>query len=376
MKAHQIIARAEAALAISEAAMAEAGEATSRNGVSDRETLQRLHREWLNDMVGMVGRPAYHGAIRDPGKAFVDWLKQRLAHPYHVSYRGVDAMCAEYGREVAFLFSEVRWTQEVAWARRMRGADNDRIVFLAELWLAAVRRDPAKLFKKLVGLYVAEVVTDPAYGEAAAHMLSEDEILDGGVGEAYWNPIWLRLAEAEFGRQVNGLPRNRLVALSQRSRDAELAERAMRAKEKQVARLRAWRPALMVSVLTEAVGLGLSSDDVVNAENGFIADVESGALNLAHEASPAWRVFMRTLSRWAESSEGPDEAESSRRVSAIEALPPSWTDRLPEDFRRLGASRHERLLSWFDEIVLQRTRTPPADAAVDFGMWLVTGAAH
>lgn len=371
MKPALILARAVRALAVPASTMEEACRAAEASGVREPDTAQRLYREWVNDLVALMGGPQFQAAARDPQAAFLGWLTRRLGSPWHVSHRAHASVRARHGDEAAILIGGVRWDQEIAWAHRMRGSDNDRVAFLAEMWLKAARRDPAKLFRGLADVYAAEAAMDAAYVSSPAHLLSDAEILDGSADEDHWRPLWLRFAEREFGRLVNVTPRARLTALAQQVRESEFRDRTARKHARQAEALRRWRPALMVSVLGTAVSRGLSSDDVVAAERAFVGEVEGGRLDVCAEPNPAWRIFARRLVSWSGACEAPGPEESARRVEAIQGLPPSWTDRLPEDFVALGARDHRRLMEWFQSVAVNGSRTPPEDAAVDYGMWLV-----
>lgn len=374
MKPALILARAIRALAVPPSAMEEARIAADASGMREPDAAQRLYREWLNDLVAVHGGLQFQAAARDPQGSFLGWLASRLANPWHVSHRAHAAVRARHGDEVAILIGGVRWPQEVAWAQRMRGDDNDRVAFLAEMWLQAARRDPAKLFKGVADLYVAEAALDPSYASNPAHLLSDQEILDGEEDVCHWRPLWLRFSEREFGRLVNATPRARLSVLAQRVREAEWRDRRARGHARQAEALRRWRPATMVAVLEAAIAHGLSSDDLVAAERDFVSEVERGGVDLTSVPTPAWRVFARRLGSWAGLSSAPSDVERAQRIEAIHALPPSWADRMPDDLHVVGATDHRRLMMWFDAVAVTGARTPPEDPAVDYAMWLLEAA--
>jgi hypothetical protein len=368
MKPSHAVLKAVKSLEVSrqtlDAAVAAVGDGKDADAV-----VQKFYKEWLNDLLPLIGGPRFRSAVADPDGAFLGWLSSRASSPYHVTYRAVDAVRAQYGDEVAMLFGEVRWNQEVAWASRMRCSDSDRVAFLAEIWLKAARREPAKLFRGLVDCYAEEAVFDPAYSQSAYHMLSADEILDGVADDRHWRPLWLRFAEREFGRFVNATPRAKLVATAASLRESEWRDRVTRANRIQADRLRRWRPSLVLAVLETAVGAGMSSDDLVAAEERFVADVESGRVDLVSTPLPPWQFFMRKL-------RGPDpypltEEEAARRVDAVQSLPPSWVNGFPDDLKAIGAENTRNLLDWYDAVVKDASRTPPLDPAVDYAMFLV-----
>jgi hypothetical protein len=371
VKASVILTRAVRSLRVSPATMDRSRSVAEAAGVMDAEAAQKLYREWVNDLVAFVGHPQMAEAARNPDHAFLQWLGSRLTNPFHVTCRAHDAVRARYGGEAALLFAEVRWPQEVAWAHRMRGHDNDRIVFLAGMWLKAAKRDPAKLFRGLVRCYAEEASLDPHYARSDVHLCDAGEIRGGAVDDRHWRPLWLRFAEREFGPMANGMPRQKLTLLAQQVRETEFRERLADKRSGWAGRLRAARPALMLAVLQAAIDHGLSSDDLAAAEKAFIADVESGAVDIDGQPHPAWRLFLRTLPDWQGRSPVPDPGEAEERVAAVQGMSPAWTDALPADFLRLGAADQRRLLAWFDAVASDRTRAAPSDPAVDYGMWLV-----
>lgn len=373
MRAAPLIARALRALAVVPASMEAAAVAAASHGVRDPDAAQRLYREWVNDTVMTVSTAWFRSVARDPDGAFLSWTEERLADPYHVSCRAHDTARAAHGEEAALLFSRVRWRQEVAWARRMRGSDNDRIAVLAETWLVAARRDPAKLFRGVMDTFAAEGLADPVYAASAFHLLSGDEILDGRVDDQHWRPLWLRFADREFGRSVNGMARAQMAQLAARARESEWRERVARSRSRQACAVRARRPSLMLAVLRAAAENGLSSDDLVQAEAAFVLGIETGDIDLAAHPRSAWQVFALRLPAWAGRADPPDTEERARRADALDQLTPGWAAALPGEFQDAGASQR-RLLAWFDAVALDGTRTPPADPCVDYGMWLVEAA--
>ena len=374
MKAASYVARMIRRLEVTARAMQEAASAMEASGQREPDGAKRLYREWLNDTLVLEGAEGCRMSSRDPDGSFLSWVRQRIADPFQVTVRAHDAARAAHGSEAALLFSEVRWRQEVAWARRMRASDNDRIAVLAEMWLTAARRDVAKLFRGVVDVYAEEALTEASYASSAFHMLTEDDILSGGGDEAHWRPLWLRFAEREFGRLLNPRSQAQITQLAARCRETELRERTARRRNIQAATLRARRPSLMVAVLTSSLDLGLSSDDLAGAEAEFLAAVETGELDLSDRPrDAAWRVFLGRLPPWAGRAALPGPEEKARRLSAIEQLPPDWASSLPPSFRDIGAGDDRTLVAWYDALNGRAGRPAPMDPAVDYGLWLVEG---
>ncbi len=375
MRAAPLVAKAIRALAVSPQVMAEVAAACEAAGSREADAAAKLHREWVNDTVVAVGRAWFRAAALDPDATFLAWAVARLGDPFHVTYRAREVSRATHGDETALLFGEVRWHQEVAWAHRMRGSDNDRIAILAETWLTAARRDPAKLFRAIVDIYADEAATDQDYARSSFHLLDADEIRAGKVDDLHWRPLWLRFAERAFGSKLNAMSRAQHAQLATRVREAEWRDRTGRVRRRVADGLRARRPSLVVGVMQQAVQAGLSSDDLVQAEDAFVRSVENGDTDLAATPLAPWKAFAATLGPWAGRADPPSPEEAARRIEAIEQMPPTWASTLPEDVRSLRATDRARLVAWFDAVARDGTRTPPADPAVDYGMWLVEDAA-
>ena len=373
MKVVQFVERLIAELAVHEATMAKAVQSCQDNGFGEPDAARRLYREWLNDTLIADGSNRCRQATRTPDSCFLDWLGIRLHEPYRVSVRCHDAARADHGEEVALLFSEVRWKQEVAWAKKMRSSDNDRIAVLAEMWLTAARRDLAKLFGGMLEIYSGEAIVDPFYSRSHFHMMTQEEILGGCADDAHWRPLWLRFAEREFGRQLNVLPRGHMTLLATRCREHEWSDRTLRERTRQANSLRAHRPSLMIAVLQAALDYGLSSNDLLAAEAEFVDAVEKGDINLLDRpGDSAWRVFVERLQSWSGQQEIPSPDMRKSRLEAIEQMSPTWSNTLPGHFLDIGAGSQKALVAWFNDI-RSDMRSVPQDPAVDFGMWLLQG---
>ncbi len=364
-RAVEALSRAVASLAVSQASLERAVEMTG-----DEAQAARLHREWLNDVLSLHGGVVFADAVRDPSRAFLGWLEERVRDPYHLSHRALAAARQKVGADAALVLVSVRWSQEIAWARTMRMAEADRTSCLAGLWLAAVGREPGRLFSSLVDAY-AEAVEDPAYRDGGLHDLTAAMIEKGPLQSPPWTPLWLRSAEVLFGGTLASDPgRVRTAARQVRARAA--AERAAGDRERKATAMQRSRPSLSPSVLMALARRGLSSDDVAAAERAFIDGVGRGDLACA-PASDGTAEFLAFAARWADAVAAPDEAEALARRSAVAALSLAWARRLPEAWKAIGCTDPERLRAWCRSIV-EGDRTPPSDPMVDYGSWLVSAA--
>jgi hypothetical protein len=343
--------------------------ATSK-GFGGSEAASQLYREWVNDLVVDYAGPSFKAAAKMPDATFLAWAQARIDDPWRVTPRAHMPLIRLYGEEAVALFITVRWKQEVAWARRMRASDNDRITLLAERWLRETRKDPTTMLSEIISLYVKGVALEAEYSESDRHLMSEDEILDARPDDGGWRPLWLRLAEREYGKRVTELPRQHLGLMATKVRETEWKERTERVRHQMADNLRKHRPSLMVGVLSVAANLGISSDDLVVAEHLFIKEIEEGTLDPTMNQGPLWRTFLLRLSSATGISPFPTPEEETRRMTLIEQIAPSWMENLPGDLRRMGAAVKSNLLSWFDAILTQG-RQVPLDPTVDFGLWLM-----
>lgn len=366
---HQL-AKAVKALTLSPVSMASHRATCLAAGWKEADAGDRLHKEWLNDMISLGGNRRASEAAADPNARFSAWLDARLETPYHVSHRTHATVCAKHGDGACLLFSEVRWSQEVAWARRMRESDDDRIVVLAETWLGAARRDPSTVFKGIVDLYVADGVEDDGYRDSSLHMSSEADIAAMEPDPPGWRPLWLRFAEREFGRLMGGMPQSKIAAVAAHVRQSARRKAISAERGEVVARLRRTRVALMMSVLSESAKRGMTSDQLLGAERAFLSDVEGGVVDPSADGLPPWRTFLSGIDRWDMGEPDADADEWERRTEAMRDLAPAWTDGLPDWFGRVGGCEHARLLAWYAERT-QSGRIPPGDPAIDYGMWLL-----
>lgn len=371
MMAASAVSRAVAALALPQAAMDGATRLALRAGYKENDAAVRLYREWVNDTVALAaaGRVTLPS---DPAGEFLAWVAERVRDPYRVGFRAHGAVRARLGDDVALAMGALVWKQEIAWARRMRSDPNDRVACLAALWLTAARRDPGAMFKGLADCRAEAFVSEPGYLNSSLHDLSPEEIESREESSPPWKPLWLTHANREFRKILNDpvrMPRERLESAARQARDAEAFDRDARRRSAWAETLRVRRPSLMLGVLSVAVKAGLSSDDLLDAEKRFVAGVEGGSIDISSE--PGWRVFTRSLASAAGTASAPSPAERERRVATVQSLLPTWPDTLPPDLALLGCRERRRLMKWFDEVAVEGGRTPPADPAVDYGMWLV-----
>lgn len=352
-------------LKISSAALEHGKTMLEANNVN--EDISKFHKEWLNEAIIVLSRSS--GGGFSPNASFLAWLRGRIEDPYRVGIRFHDAVRSEYGDEIALLFSSARWQQEVAWAKRMRASDNDRIVILAETWLLAAKRDSGSLFKLLAKTYADIGISDESYMGSQYHLFSVDEIMDGSGDEKHWRPLWLRFAETEFGRRVNHMPRQQITSVATKIRQDAVGHKNRNVRIKLANHLRRHRPSLMLSVIRSAYQNELSSDDLVCGEADFIKRVESGDVNLVHSRLSAWQIFLADIPRLAGFSAIPDSDELDSRSRVFNDISPEWSNRLPREFFEIGSSQ-TKITQWVSDIS-KGERLVPKDPVVDYGLWLL-----
>lgn len=362
-RAVDALGKAIAALAVGQEALKRAAEITG-----DSNQSVRLHREWLNDVLSLHGGVVYADAIRDPARAFLGWLEERVRDPYHLSHRALSGARQKVGPDHALILFSVRWSQEVAWARRMRGSEHDRTACLAGLWLAAAGREPLRIFGSVVDCY-GPALEDITYRDGGLHDLTATMIENGSLQSPPWTPLWQRSAEALFGATLAGDPaRVRTAARQVRAKAA--ADHLAAECDRRVTALRRSRPSLSPSVLMSLTRRGLSSDDVVAAEQAFLDQVGSGQIT-CERGSDGTGEFLAFAVRWADAVAAPDGAEALARRSAVAALSLAWARRLPEAWKVIGCADPDRLRSWC-RAIMEGERTPPLDPMLDYGVWLVS----
>lgn len=330
----------------------------------------RVNQDWVNDVLGDREASTYREASADPAGAYLSYVSDRIAQPYHVSFRAVRQLAKQTTEDETNSFVHVRWHQELAWARRLRASGEDRIAILSQLFLRAAARDPGKVFSDLAGAW-SSAIDDIRFATAPEHDLSEDAIR-AVVGEPSYRPAFLRHYEARHSAGLDGMSDAQIRHAASQARSAEEAERRGEMSAASVVAARRSPLSHILGVLRVAHSTGRSSCALVRDERRFLADVLRGRLPKAVHGLP-YHDFITWL--YATPVGEPPEpvaigdAEHSE-MARILAMPVSWLSRLPEAYCQLGAGEVDTFRAWASPLAAG-TAPVPRDAVADYGLHLV-----
>lgn len=357
-------------LQLSERTLADAEEIVRTSGMSAK-MVDTLRREWLNDMVSHPNPSEFRLAAADPNLHFLNWLKSRIRHRYHVPRRTVAAVSERYGADAAAKLSIVIWPQEIAWAQRLRIDSNPYTSTKAALFLRESEANSAKVFPALSDIY-SDAVTMTGYLDSDAQDLSPDEIRFMGELPDF-APLFLRYASRAYADTMKNMTRDQVERLAARAAAEENVDRsrlsaAKIANSNQRAPLRR-----SVPMIRSAAAAGLDANGMYLLETAFNRLLAAGEIEIDPGMRTADASFIRLLN---------DKTQRSRLIG-MEPLPPtsermdgldiarltrSFCDFLPsslkcrpEDFERWQAS------------VVEGSRPLPHDARSDL-MFFLLGA--
>ncbi len=347
--------------------LAQAEDIIAASPLNGKDALKRLRREWMNDV--LQRDDMFGDAIKSPNAKFLTWISTRVRDPFHVTYRAAEKAARLYSPEFANLMHFVRWRQEVAWAERMRGDDNDRIAVLSFLFFTSSTADPAKAFLGLCESYMLSMSAGGTnYVNHPNHRLTPDQIL-AGEGEQGWVPLFVGYAERTVGRQLVEMPPARFAKLAAHARNEERAARRRRSAAGIVARIRQSPMSRLPGLIFEAVRYRLGSNDLVALENAFLLSVEQGEVEL--NGSDPYPAFLRYLQ--AHSGDRmlpPEDSEAMRRIASIRTLNNEWLSGLSSDLKQFGGGDGRVLAKWRMQ-VMRGDREAPVDPLVDYAFFLI-----
>ena len=346
---------------------------TAKNLLGDLysvDILAKYQKDWLNDVVSLYGKEIFETIMENPNQDFLRWLTDRIDNPYLPGHRAIRFAGQHYGFQITSLFNNVRWHQEIAWAKRMRVSEDDITACLAETWLKLTKRDPDRMFKGLLEVYTQDGIIDPRYRDSNLHFLSPDEIENSS--EPPWKPLWLRFSEKEFKNFITATTSARRGQLADKIRSTQLNEKTSKQVLDKIDRYRKHRLVLRISVLSKAIQSGLSSDDLLEAESNFLDGLETGRLDFPKGNLSVSQMFSASLPKWAGIAVAPNETEFFRRLRVVENIEPRWAKNLPFDIQTLGGTKVDLLFKWFDTITSDKpTRLAPLDPLLDFSLFIV-----
>ncbi len=347
---------------------------SEETGINRAFSEVRLYKEWRNDLLAKPGddQNPWARITADPATPYMGWLDWRLAHPFHVSYRVVDAAARRMGVSTANLLVDIRWPQEVAWARRIRKSADERDVLVGHRFLLAAIADASSEFAKLAGAY-AQASDDPAYVLAPEHDYAADEVA-AGYGSPDFGPLFLRHGRAVLADRLGRMSAKELRASAAVARRSEDTERGNRARRRAAANVRAANMARSPGIISIAVEAGLGADGLVDAQAEFARLVEAGAVPVPPDVGLPYEEFCA----WLRTAQAPsqtllmpgDDLSGETELLGIVSNPIDWVRSLPRDYHDMGASDPRRFHRWLAPIA-SRERAFPRDAVVDYGFQLV-----
>lgn len=349
----------------------EARATISTAGLPGDKLYEVLYKEWLNDLLADIRGKELKKAGRNPDEHFMSWLRWRVAHPYYVSYRYLDRATRFYGADNALRFVTIIWKQEIAWAKSLRKDENPRIAVVSALFLREAINDTGGVFSRLMELYVKRVAEDPEYPYRPEHDLDPDEIRFLKEHDSLWMPLYLDYGNERYGKRIKEMDRSIMRKLAEKAKGEEERELSATVQRKVAQRLREQPLCEVLTVIARARRLGLSSNDLVRAERAFIKEVEKGRVILKSHSGLPYKEFAEFLERpdIDVSSVASDEEEADL-LQPVELLGKHWLDRLPEDFRHLGATKRQNFSLWKDLIIAGK-RDLPANYVADYAFLLL-----
>jgi len=371
----ELLRRRVAALALPEGAMREAEEVVAAAGMRLPGAAEELRKEWLNDMVASTDAAEFRHASRDPGRHFVGWASERAKNRFHVTWRAVDAVARRLGADVASRLILVVWPQEIAWAQRMRLSENPVIATKAAMFLRETEGGPAKTFSRIADIY-SEAAVRAGYLDSPAQDLSPSDIRFGASLPDF-NPLFLRYAARSYAQIVGSMPRDKLEKLAARAARDERHERAEASSASAVASARRFPMRRMLSTVTVAAGLGLSSNELVLAEEAFLARAAAGRVEIDEGGRRSLQsafvaAIADPLTRAGLFEEAPlPDFDESQTLWEIANMDRRWLAALPESYSKWSHRFATVMESWQSDIVHGR-REAPYDPVCDFGFQLAT----
>lgn len=372
--AADIIRARAAALSVSPQIVAQVGETAREAGFPDAAAADRLRKEWLNDLVADLSDEHFRPAAKDPDSHFLEWARQRVREPFHVTYRAVDRVSRLYGSEAGLQLVTVTWPREIASAQRLRKDENQRVAVLAALFLRGALQEPGEMFRKLADTWAAATAESPSLASSGDERSPQEIRLS--PDPLPWTPLFLRIADKTYGNAVTDMSRSKLEALAERAARDEDRDLAKIAAARSAAHARRSPLSRMPGVISRAAALGMESNVLLDAERDFLARLELGEIPLLPGTALPYREFIGFLEagslRCAAPATKEDEAARRGRVDLlVRSRAKGWIDSLPREFGDFGARRKDRFEQWHLQVA-EGVRPAPVDPVVDYGHFLIS----
>lgn len=338
--------------------------ADSRAGLDEKA----LMKEWRNDL--LVDRKTFDEVRKDPGSHYLAWIRERVLFPFHVTFRAVQRVQRSLGHETSNLM-ESRWSQEIAWAQRMRAGDDDRVAVMSHSFVKLALRDPGREFEALAHVY-ADAVQDVAYLKAEEHLHSAAQIRVQKLGKPAFGPLFFRRASLTYKDTFDRMPDQQLKALALAARRAEEQELVLLAGQR-AARLSEQTPlSRLMSVIEVAAELGYGSDCLVAAEEAFRRALVSGEVKVPKTTGfphAEFLQFLRTTPRPDLVHSKADRMGAEADLLHLVSETAAWLKALPGDYVASEGRSADVFKAWLTPLIL-RHREVPRDLVVDYGFFL------
>lgn len=341
-------------------------------GLNIPDAVEMLQKEWLSDTVMTKNTIHFRAAKRDPGAHFLDWVKSRAKHPFHVTYRSVENVTLRLGPEVAARIAHVIWPQEIAWAQRLRLSQNPMLATKAAMFLREAMGNPAKMFERIADLY-ADSYAKVEYADNEVQDLSPLEIrFSSSVPE--FNPLFLVHVSRKYSELIHSMPMDRIELLAARAAKDEQSERSRISAAKIAEHSRRFPMRRMMNVISFAHSAGISPNELHKLEDQFLALLENGEIDTDQAMQTAHTPFVALLSDIEKRCEllqvaSDVDFDPDTIIWNIAHLDRHWLDSLPHSYQewdRLAA----KMLAWQMDVV-KECRDIPSDPISDFGFWLI-----
>lgn len=365
-----------AALSFPEERLAEAQAIVHAAGMRLPDAVATLRKEWLNDMVATTDSAEFRHASRDPAAHFLAWVRERAKNRFHVSWRAVDAVAARMGPEVASRLALVTWPQEIAWAQRLRLAENPVTATKAAMFLREAEGNPSRMFSKIADIY-GDVFAKAGYSDHVAQEISPSEIRFADAVPDF-NPLFLRYAARSYAEVLSSMPRDRIEILAARAARDERQDRDEIAALAAANATRRFPMRRVLAIISAAIAMGISPNELFLLENGFLKQVEQGSVEVAEGGRTPQAAFVTAISNDTKRAElvatsvRPD-VEDAEIMWDVVHLDRRWLDAMPESYRKWSHVWVRLMENWQADIVEER-REAPFDLISDFGFYLMENA--
>jgi hypothetical protein len=366
-----LISKRASALAFSDRVFRDAERIVEKAGLTLPGVVQELWKEWLNDMVATSNHDAYRAAARDPGGKFLDWLRVRSMHRFHITWRAFEKVSRAYGPGMVGRFVTGVWPQEIAWAQRMRRFDNPHVATRAALFLRETEGKPWKTFIALADIYadmsrsIVEI-DNPVFDLTPEEIRFSDDLPDH-------TPLFLQYASRTYKDMLDQLDGEKLRILAERAKRDELADRTSDEARKMAASTRLAPMRHSTSVISAAISLGIGPNELYLAETTFLDRLERGEVPIERGTRTPQTAFVTAISdrknrKALVSSSIAPEIDPAGDVWEIARLDRRWIDTLPPGYSAFTGLRNS-LEDWKLAVVEGR-RNIPYDKVSDFGFFI------